>query len=62
MKRMMGLILAGILLLMVFPMSALAEDPSLKVTGAGTFEYDGSAHTVSATVQDAGTDTYKIEY
>ena len=35
-------------------------EPKLVVTGAGTFEYDGKAHTVTATVKNG--EGYKIEY
>ncbi len=35
-------------------------EPKLVVTGAGTFEYDGKAHTVTATVENG--EGYKIEY
>ena len=35
-------------------------EPKLVVTGAGTFEYDGKAHAVTATVENG--EGYKIEY
>ena len=35
-------------------------EPKLVVTGAGTFEYDGKAHAVTATVKNG--EGYKIEY
>ena len=62
MKRIIATVLAAVLLMLVFPIGALAEDPAIKVSGAGTFEHDGSSHTVTATVENAETDTYKIEY
>ena len=36
--------------------------PELTVSGAGTFVYDGAAHAVTGTVQNAGADTYRISY
>ncbi|MBR0081254.1 MAG: SH3 domain-containing protein [Clostridia bacterium] len=62
MKRMFGIILAAMLLLLAMPIPALADGPELKVTGAGTFVQDGSAHTVTAAVENAGEDSYEITY
>ena len=69
MKRMIAIILAALLLLAALPMAALADDPEpqpatpeLTVSGAGTFVYDGAAHAVTGTVQNAGADTYRISY
>ena len=57
MKRIIATVLAAVLLMLVFPIGALAEDPAIKVSGAGTFEHDGSSHTVTATVENAETHT-----